>query len=95
MVTEENVRGFEPQWGKPDIVGLAELCKELFAWDSKYGMCRFMRSFTLIWPMIHEREVFTDGKKMEEKMSSNATKKPAATATNHTTKGKETKGGGE
>src|SRR5438552_1541591 len=55
-------------------------------------MCRFMRSFTPIWPMIHEREVFNDGKKMEEKMSSNATKKPAATAaTNHTTKGKETK----
>ena len=44
--SEERVSAFVPEWRKPDIPFLAELCRRLFEWDSRWGMVRFMRSIT-------------------------------------------------
>jgi holliday junction resolvase YEN1 len=55
--TPETIRGFTPQWTEPNIEKLAQLCKELFEWDSRWGMCRFMRSITppyLVWKTLHD-----------------------------------------
>src|SRR5271156_7236182 len=49
---------FEPNWNGPDINRLAGLCKELFEWNTHWGMCRFMRSFTpgyLIWELANDK----------------------------------------
>jgi hypothetical protein len=54
--SEERVSAFVPQWRRPDIPVLAELCKKLFEWDSRWGMVRFMRSITpglLFYTVIH------------------------------------------
>lgn len=54
--SEERVSAFVPQWRRPDIPVLAELCRKLFEWDSRWGMVRFMRSITpglLLYTVIH------------------------------------------
>jgi Holliday junction resolvase Gen1 C-terminal domain len=58
----EKLTTFNPEWRKPDMSALAELCKALFAWDSRWGMCRFMRSITpgyLLWNMVHADKAAT------------------------------------
>src|SRR5579862_5156619 len=61
--SEAKVKGFVPKWSKPDVGAIADMCKELFNWDSRWGMGRFMRSFSpayLVWMMVHEPELFIE-----------------------------------
>jgi len=61
--SEDKIRRFQPRWTRPHVPEMAKLCKELFNWDSKYGMRRFMRSFVpgyLVWLMVHEGDWFED-----------------------------------
>ena len=49
----------KPEWKEPDLNNLAGLCRTLFAWDSRRGMCKFMRSITpgyLIWKMLNSKK---------------------------------------
>ena len=65
--SEAKVKGFVPKWGKPDVGAIADMCKELFNWDSRWGMGRFMRSFSpayLVWMMVHEPELFVERRNM-------------------------------
>ena len=60
--SEELISAIVPQWRKPDIPVLAELCKRLFEWNSRWGMVRFMRSITpglLLYTIIHRNETTT------------------------------------
>jgi hypothetical protein len=55
--SEDKIRNYKPKWRMPDVNRLAQLCKELFEWDSRWGMCRFMRSFIpgyFLWRMLHD-----------------------------------------
>ena len=57
---EQEIRDFKPEWTPPDIKLLAELCKELFNWDSKWGMCKFMRCITpglVIWNLVNDTTI--------------------------------------
>lgn len=54
--SEEKVSAFKPNWKKPDATALSQICRQLFDWNSRWGMCRFMRSFSpgyLVWNIIH------------------------------------------
>jgi Holliday junction resolvase Gen1 C-terminal domain len=54
--SNEKLATFKPEWQKPDATALAEICKDLFDWDTKFGMVRFMRNITpglLVWEIIH------------------------------------------
>jgi len=49
---------FQPNWKGPDINRLAGLCKELFQWNTHWGMCRFIRSFApayLIFELANDK----------------------------------------
>jgi hypothetical protein len=59
--SEEKIKSFKPEWKKPDVPVLAQLCKELFQWDTRWGMRRFIRSITpglLIWDIVHKGPVY-------------------------------------
>src|SRR5271154_2731997 len=59
---ETTIRQLQFEWKKPDIETLAQLCKELFEWDSKWGMCKFMRCITpglLVWNLVNGTTITT------------------------------------
>lgn len=54
--SNERLATLKPDWQKPDITALAEICKDLFDWDTKFGMVRFMKSIIpglLVWEIVH------------------------------------------
>ena len=64
--TEERVSAFVPQWRKPDIPVLAELCRRLFQWDSRWGMVRLMRSITpglFVHSIVHRNTIASAAEK--------------------------------
>jgi len=76
--SDDKIGQFQPRWTRPQVAEVAALCKELFNWDSKYGMQRFMRSFVpgyLVWLMVHEGDRFEDHDRGETTTELKETKK--------------------
>jgi len=64
--TDDEISRFAPNWDRPDPASIATLSKELFKWDDRQGMIKFMRSFTpgyLVWTLLNQcsedEDVFT------------------------------------
>jgi len=60
--TNDELSRFAPSWDRPDPASIAMLSKELFKWDDRSGMIKFMRSFTpgyLLWTLLNE---YSEGK---------------------------------
>lgn len=58
-----NIREFRPDWRKPDMKKLAQLCKELFNWNFHEGMAKFMGFMVpgvLLWELINTTTTITN-----------------------------------